>query len=571
MIKNIKILAMVLAMTMSMTCFAFAAPSVNVNADKNTGKVTIKGTANAGRDVNVTIEKDGKLYYIDTVKANQSGEYSFKTEVPKGMEFDVNVTSNKESSKTKIDMINSGGSSSSGGKHTSGGGASGGGAVNPPTNDKISKPVIKNKPVAGNMGKKSTVSTVTTELTAKVSKTGKTEAQVGKGTISVALDTAVKAAKNAERQGTKNVKAEVKLEVKATKNATEVETKLPVRSISDIAKEQNAVLTVDTPLGSVSFDNEALSMISDNAGVGKNISIALEKVSKDEALKGVSVEKQEKIKKTIGNRAIVSLSVSVDGKNKVGNFGNGDVKAGISYKLAKGEKAAGLVVFYIDDAGKMTPMPTSYDAAAMKVFFDTNHFSYYAVGYDETKAASASQFIDVKEKDWFSIPVNYLVDRNIINGKASNVFAPKDNITRAEFVAILSRMSGDKISTTTDKFSDVKSNVWYAKAVAWATEKGIAKGTSETTFAPNAKISRQDMSVMLMNYTKYKKLTLEKKNKPIKFADEDNITSYAKGAVAEMQQAGIINGVIKNGATSFNPKNNATRAEAAKMIFEIVQ
>lgn len=567
---KLRIIALASVLTMSMSCFAFAAPSVTVNADKNTGKVTIEGTANKGRDVNVTIEKEGKLYYIDTAKADESGEYSFKTEVPKGMQFDVNVTSNKETSSSKIDMVSSGGGSSSGGS-SSGGGASGGGALNPPTNNKISKPVIEHKPVAGNIGTESTVSSVTTEITAKQSKSGKTEAQVGKETISAALDTAIKAAKEAEKQGKNKVKAEVKLEVKAATNATTVETKLPVTSIRDIAKKQNSVLTVDTPLGSVSFDNEALSVISDNASAGKNVSIILEKASKNEVLKGVSAENEAKIKKTIGNRAIVSLSVSVDGKNDVGNFGNGAIKAGISYNLARGEKAAGVVVFYIDDSGKMTPMSTIYNAATKKAFFDTNHFSYYAVGYDEAKAISASQFIDVKETDWFSVSVNYLVERDIINGKSADLFAPKDNITRAEFIAILSRMSGDEILNTTEKFSDVKDTVWYAKAVAWATEKGIAKGTSETTFAPNAKISRQDMSVMLMNYVNYKKLTLEKKNQFIKFADEDNITSYAKTAVAEMQQAGIINGVIKNGVTSFNPKNKATRAEATKMIYEIVK
>lgn len=55
------------------------------------------------------------------------------------------------------------------------------------------------------------------------------------------------------------------------------------------------------------------------------------------------------------------------------------------------------------------------------------------------------------------------------------------------------------------------------------------------------------------------------------FADEAKISSYAKAAVSEMQQAGVINGIVKEEVTIFNPKNNATRAEAAKMIYEIIQ
>ncbi|MFV0518159.1 MAG: S-layer homology domain-containing protein, partial [Aminipila sp.] len=100
----------------------------------------------------------------------------------------------------------------------------------------------------------------------------------------------------------------------------------------------------------------------------------------------------------------------------------------------------------------------------------------------------------------------------------------------------------------------------------------IAKGTSESAFTPNANITRQDMAVMITRYADYMKKDITGTNEATKFADESQIAIYAKKSVASMQKAGIINGVkAADGSYSFMPKNNATRAEAAKMIYQMVK
>jgi len=119
-------------------------------------------------------------------------------------------------------------------------------------------------------------------------------------------------------------------------------------------------------------------------------------------------------------------------------------------------------------------------------------------------------------------------------------------------------------------------NSWYGPSVAWAKEMGIVSGYANQDgsfdFRPDAKISRQDIAVMLNNYNeKVTKKAYSQTASTVTFTDHKQIAEYAKTAVLAMQQAGIING-IKNadGSFRFQPINNATRAEAATMIYNML-
>ncbi len=177
-------------------------------------------------------------------------------------------------------------------------------------------------------------------------------------------------------------------------------------------------------------------------------------------------------------------------------------------------------------------------------------------------------FKDVNNKFWAAEFINPLAKAKIINGTSADEFSPNDDITRAEFVTILARMSGDTMPAANDKFSDVATDAWYAQSTAWATENKITKGLTETTFAPNNKITRQEMAVMLVRYAEYKKYTLPETNQAADFADEKAIADWAVNSVKAIQKAGIINGKENN---MFAPTDNATRAEAAKMLYLIWQ
>ena len=167
------------------------------------------------------------------------------------------------------------------------------------------------------------------------------------------------------------------------------------------------------------------------------------------------------------------------------------------------------------------------------------------------------------DSHWAAAYINKMAEQGIINGKTANSFAPNDAITRAEFAAILSRMSGEELPAADNTFTDVNANAWYAGNVAWAVKAGITNGMTASTFAPEAKISRQEMAVMIMRYVEHKEKTLAENTQPVTFADNAAIASYAKDAVSAMQKAGIISGKENN---MFAPAANATRAEAAKML-----
>ncbi len=177
-------------------------------------------------------------------------------------------------------------------------------------------------------------------------------------------------------------------------------------------------------------------------------------------------------------------------------------------------------------------------------------------------------FKDVNNRFWAAQYINPLAKAKIVNGTSADEFLPDADITRAEFVTILARMSGDTLPAAGEKFRDVAADSWYAQSVAWAAEKQITKGLTETTFAPENKITRQEMAVMLVRYAEYKKYTLLEQNAAEAFADQEDIADWAVDSVRAIQKAGIINGKENK---RFAPAENASRAESAKMLYLIWQ
>ena len=101
-------------------------------------------------------------------------------------------------------------------------------------------------------------------------------------------------------------------------------------------------------------------------------------------------------------------------------------------------------------------------------------------------------FTDVSEGDWYYDAVAYVWQEGLFRGMDETTFAPNLAMNRAMFVTVLGRMAGvEEDRTATSKFTDVKAGSYYAGYVAWAAEQDIVRGTSETTFSPNAKVTRE--------------------------------------------------------------------------------
>jgi len=166
-----------------------------------------------------------------------------------------------------------------------------------------------------------------------------------------------------------------------------------------------------------------------------------------------------------------------------------------------------------------------------------------------------------RDKDY----VSCLTARGIINGTGDGKFSPDSSITRAEFVTILARLSGDDLSGyTASSFSDVAATDWYFAAVQWAYANGIVSG-SDGMFAPGADITREQMSVMLYNYAKYAGADVSNAAgmSVREFSDYASISSWALEPIQWAINNSIVFGTSDG---TFAPPANATRAQSAKMI-----
>lgn len=176
---------------------------------------------------------------------------------------------------------------------------------------------------------------------------------------------------------------------------------------------------------------------------------------------------------------------------------------------------------------------------------------------------SSLPFGDVKSADWFYNDVKYVYDKGMMAGTAADVFAPNATTTRAMIVTILYRLEGSPAVTGTSAFVDVPAGQWYTDAVNWAAANQIVKGTSATTFAPNASITREQMAAILYRYAQYKGYDVTKKADLSGYSDNSQVSAYAKDALAWANAAKLINGVTN---TTLAPQGNATRAQVSAIL-----
>nr|WP_315019467.1 S-layer homology domain-containing protein [uncultured Aminipila sp.] len=167
---------------------------------------------------------------------------------------------------------------------------------------------------------------------------------------------------------------------------------------------------------------------------------------------------------------------------------------------------------------------------------------------------------------WAKSYIGSLAARGIANGMGDKLYLPDAQLTRAQFLALLAKTL-DNVDVSKSKatgFTDVPSNEWYYSYVNWGYENGIVSGMSDTTFEPNANITREQMCVMLCNFATSQNLVLPQNTTSKNFTDQAAISSWASNYVNTIVGAGIINGQPEG---DFQPQGLATRAQAAKVVY----
>lgn len=182
--------------------------------------------------------------------------------------------------------------------------------------------------------------------------------------------------------------------------------------------------------------------------------------------------------------------------------------------------------------------------------------------------AQSIDFMDTADH-WARNYIGVLAARKIVSGMGEGLYLPEHQLTRAQFVKLLASTIPNLDLAVVPKagFQDVVEWEWYAPYVNWAVQQGIVKGTSPQTFAPNEPITREQMAVMLTKYAAAVQLEIVPVVSGKVFADEDRISAWATGSVQEVVAAGIMTGTPEG---SFEPGGNATRAQAAKVIYQMV-
>lgn len=171
------------------------------------------------------------------------------------------------------------------------------------------------------------------------------------------------------------------------------------------------------------------------------------------------------------------------------------------------------------------------------------------------------------EKHWAKDKIEALVKLGIIKGYPDGTFRPEEKISRAEFAALIVSALKLDLATYSGGFSDVKASDWHAKYVATMVANKYVSGYPDGSFKPEGKINRMEMATMLSNIIEVE-FTAEEKTTLLKgFVDADGIQDWAKDAVAEVVKAKLM---VGDNLGKFNPTGNATRAEAATVIYNLI-
>jgi uncharacterized repeat protein (TIGR02543 family) len=326
---------------------------------------------------------------------------------------------------------------------------------------------------------------------------------------------------------------------------------IPAASLS--GSQGEGVLTFSTDVGSITIPSGMLAGMPGTEGKKAGITIG----------QGDKSGLPDEVKAAVGDRPVVQLTLTLDGKQAEWNNPSAPVTVSIPYTPTAAELAdpEHIVVWYIDGSGNVVSVPNGrYDPTTGTVTFITTHFSHYAVAYVH------KTFGDLGGVEWARKPIEVMASKGIITGTGANSFSPAANITRADYLVLLIKTLG-LTAEFDDNFDDVEPGAYYYEAVGIAKKLGIAAGIGNNRFNPKENISRQDMMVLTARaLEKYKGLKAAGGSAVLdKFSDKGDIAGYAVNSIAILVKEGLIAG----SGDRLNPRANTTRAEAAVFMYRI--
>lgn len=177
-------------------------------------------------------------------------------------------------------------------------------------------------------------------------------------------------------------------------------------------------------------------------------------------------------------------------------------------------------------------------------------------------------FSDVAEDDWYYDAVAYVAENGIMSGTDGSRFSPNGTLTRAMLSQILYAMEDKPAVSGAATFSDVAAGAWYSDAVNWTAAQGIVAGMGENSFAPDAPVTREQLSLILYGYARYKGYDISASVSLSGYADRDSVAVWAADSMGWAVSEGLISG---RPGGYLDPAGTATRAEVAQILMNFCE
>ncbi|MDH7478996.1 MAG: S-layer homology domain-containing protein [Syntrophomonadaceae bacterium] len=228
------------------------------------------------------------------------------------------------------------------------------------------------------------------------------------------------------------------------------------------------------------------------------------------------------------------------------------------------------LAWYDEQRNRWVPVLAVLDLSNGKITAKLDHFTKFCV------VVRGEQFADLgREWEWAQEAVSALSSRGVVCGVGEKVFAPQEAVTRAQFCKMMVLAMGlDTVATGTGErfdFSDVKDSDWHAGFVKAAVVGGIVKGYPDSTFKPDARITREEMAAIVVRAAGKEETVKNIQEKQIEeklaFADRESISPWARGWVAVAADEKLISGFADN---TFAALQNANRAQAAVIVHRVL-
>lgn len=328
-----------------------------------------------------------------------------------------------------------------------------------------------------------------------------------------------------------------------------------IANVTNMATKTFNVLNENgQPVANITFEKAAKDQPADIFAMGKNF------ISKLPSVTYIDVSfRLDTATKTVD--IISSTGASVTGAAFLN--ASGSKIAGVEMRMADtnfGNMYLNTVHVYIPDGGTAAPIEPTTPATTVPTAAPIQHDTVVPM----KDSSIVPNFVDM-EGHWAKNMVYAMVQTGIVKGVDAQHFAPDRNITRAEFVALITRVLQLSDKEYAGVFTDVSAGDWYAKSLQAAYDDGLINANliNGGAFAPTAPINREEMTVIIMAaYRKYVSQKTIPGNLDI-HTDKDQISAWAYEFVEDAYLTGMLHGLTD---TTLGVKKFSTRAQAATMV-----